>query len=423
MWVFDVCPETPCDPGLTPTNMVFDPVLDGYAACEGSVEDGRGRDRDTYCLIDPSTITFADGAGGAGPYYAMPYRETRYVPDAWSWGNAVPVGWSQQDFNVREFDRGEGPYDENFQEEGFSPQVSLRFQATDNTSIYARYAESFKIGGFDTGQSTIPRSLDELTFDTEDAEHIELGAKGVLMDGRFSFSAAIFETDFPNLQVSVLSTDPNQTSASGNAGQRVRGFEWDTRFAASENWILGFAGAFLDGEMTRFPGAGCTDSEVNEGINNAAAPCEMFDEDTLVRVVPVDADEAFELLAVIDRTGLVAPRTPDWKVVFSADFSMPVGGGEYELTGSAKAYVSDGYIIDVEGFEETVKYDQHEDLNIMIGIRNVDAGWSITAFARNLLEARPTYHAEFDPFPNGTESQHLGPSSFASYGVKMEYVF
>ena len=102
---------------------------------------------------------------------------------------------------------------------------------------------------------------------------------------------------------------------------------------------------------------------------------------------------------------------------------MPIGGGEYELTGNAKAFISYGYILDVYGFEEIVKYDQHSDLNIMIGIRNVDAGWSVTAFARNLLEARPTYHPENDTFPNGTETQHLGPAAFTSYGIKMEFLF
>ena len=424
-WVFDVCPEDPCDDlVLTPTSMVFDPVLDDYAACEGSVLDARDRDRDRYCLIDPSSVRFFGTPAGSGPYYAMPYRETRRVPDAWSWGNAVPVGVTTQDFNVREFDRGEGPWAENFLESGFSPQVSLRYSLSDEISIYARYAESFKIGGFDTGQSTIPRSVDELTFETEDAEHIELGVKGLLMDGRFSFSADIFETDFPNLQVSVLSSDPNQTSASGNAGQRVRGIEFDTRFAASENWILGFAGAFMDGEMTSFPGAGCTDTEINDAINNMSAPCELYDDETLERVIPVDADDAFDdKLAIIDRTGLVAPRTPDWKFILSADFVMPIRGGRFELTGNAKAFISDGYILDVEGFEEIVKYDQHSDLNIMIGIHNVEAGWSVTAFARNLLEARPTYHPENDTFPNGIETQHLGPAAFTSYGIKMEYVF
>ena len=424
-WVFDVCPENPCDVFTTSGSVTFD---EDYAGCEGSVDVGarqRGRD---YCLVDPSTVRFFGPAATPGALlYAMPWRETRDTPDAWSIGGAVPVGLTAIDFAVRE-DRDEA-HAETFLEDGFSPQVSLRFRASDDLSIYARYAESFKIGGFDTGQSSIPRSVEELTFQTEDAEHYELGVKGVLMDGRFGFDASIFETDFPNLQVSVLSIDPDQTSASGNAGQRVRGLEFNTRFAASENWILGFAGAFLDGEMTRFPGAGCTDGEVNAAINNGAAPCQLFDEDTIdpvtgepVKEVPTDADRAFELLAIIDRTGLVAPRTPDWKFILSADFVAPIGS-RFEFTASAKAYISDEYILDVEGFEEIIKYDQHEDLNIMIGLSDVDAGWALFAFARNLLEARPTYHPENDPFPQGTQSTHLPASSFTSYGVKMEYLF
>ena len=143
---------------------------DGYLACEGSVRSGK----DQYCLIDPSAVRFFGSAAGSGPYYAMPYRETRTVPDAWSWGNAVPVGVTLRDYDVRTFARGEGPWTTNFTESGFSPQVSLRYSLSDNISIYARYAESFKIGGFDTGQSTIP-DLEELAFDTEDAEHMEIG--------------------------------------------------------------------------------------------------------------------------------------------------------------------------------------------------------------------------------------------------------
>ncbi len=428
-WVFAVCPEEPCDPGLTPVDVVWDPTLDGgdgdYAGCEGSALDGRGRDRDRYCLVDPSTVRYFGGTNipPGTSLYAMPWRETRYVPDAWSHGNAIPIGLTAIDYNRREFDRGEGPWAENFQESGVSPQISLRYRLRDNISLYGRYAESFKIGGFDTGQSSIPTSLGELAFDTEDAEHIEIGAKGSLLDGRMSFSAAIFETDFPNLQVSVLSSDPNQTSASGNAGQRVRGFEFDTRVALSENWIVGFAGALLDGEMTRFPGAGCTDAEVNAAINNSDARCQLFDEDTLVRVVPTDAEEAFDLLAIIDRTGLVAPRTPDWKFIFSADFVKPIMGGKFEFIANAKAFMSDGYIVDVEGFSEDIRYDQHEDMNVMIGLRNLEGGWSVSAFARNIFEARPTYHPENDPFPEGTVTQHMGPAAYTSYGVKMEYVF
>ncbi|MDH3533922.1 MAG: TonB-dependent receptor, partial [Gammaproteobacteria bacterium] len=420
-WVFAVCPEEPCDPGLTPVSVQFDPVLDGYAGCEGSVEDGRGRDRDVYCLVDPSTVRFLTDVPDGALLYAMPFRETRYVPLAWNAGYAAPVGLTARDYAVR-VDRGEGPYGERFTEDGFSPQIALRFRPTENISLYARYAESFKIGGYDTGQSSIPTSVDELTFATEDAEQIELGIKGTAFEGRFSYDADIFELEFPNLQVSVLSPDPEQTSAAGNAGQKVRGFEFNTRFAATENLVIGFAGALMEGEMTRFPGAGCTDAEIGAAISNSDAPCQLFDEDGGRVLPPVDLGDVGDLTAIIDRTNLPAPRTPDWKFILDADYVMPFGN-DFEFMVNAKAFFSDGYIVDVEGFEEIVNYETHEDLNVMVGIRNVQAGWSLSAFARNLLEARPTYHPENNPFPEGIISQFLGPQAFTSYGVKFEYMF
>ncbi|MEJ2172720.1 MAG: TonB-dependent receptor [Woeseiaceae bacterium] len=421
-WVFAVCPEDPCDTGLTPVTVTFDPALDGYAGCEGENERG-----DVYCLVDPSSARLFLPVPDGAQLYAMPYRETRNVPPAWSWGNAIPVGLTAVDYAVRGPDgRGEGPWAEPFQESGFSPQVSLRWNIRDNISVYARYAESFKIGGFDTGQSSIPRDIDELTFATEDAEQIEIGIKGTIFDGRLSFDADIFELEFPNLQTSVSSIDPEQTSATLNAAQRVRGLEFNTRFAATENLLLGFSGAFMDGEMTKFDDVGCTDTEVFRAVGNPDARCKFYEDlDAFVAgtpIVPTTVDEAIDYVAVISRTGLGAPRTPDWKFILTADYNVPFGG-KYELNINAKGFVSDGYLLDVEGFEEIVNYERHEDLNVMVGIRNVDAGWGVYGFARNLLEARPTYQAENDVFPNGTESAFLGPSAFASYGVKFEYVF
>jgi outer membrane receptor protein involved in Fe transport len=420
-WIFTVCPdEEGCDPGLTPVSVTFDPVLDGYAGCEGENERG-----DVYCLVDPSTARLFLPVPDGALLYAMPFRETRNVPPSWSWGNAIPVGLTAKDYAVR-VDRGEGPWAERFTESGFSPQVALRWNIRDNITMYARYAESFKIGGFDTGQSSIPTDVEELTFETEDAEQIELGIKGTVLNGRFSFDADIFELEFPNLQVSVLSPDPEQTSAAGNAGQRVRGFEFNTRFAATDNLLLGFAGALMDGEMTRFPGAGCTDSEISQALSDPDAPCEFYEDG--VRILgdpdnPLDAGTAVDdYTAIINRTGLPAPRTPDWKFILTADYNVPFRS-KYEINASAKAFFSDGYVVNVEGFGNIVDYTTHEDLNLMLGIRNIDKGWGIYGFARNLLEARPTYHPENDVFPNGTQAAFLAPSAFTSYGVKFEYVF
>ncbi len=61
-------------------------------------------------------------------------------------------------------------------------------------------------------------------------------------------------------------------------------------------------------------------------------------------------------------------------------------------------------------------------MNLTAGLGDIDGKWRVSVYARNLLEARPTYNAEFDVFPNGLAStEGMGPSSFTTYGVKFEY--
>lgn len=396
-WVFAVCPEDPCDAGLTPVNVVFDPVLDGYAGCEGLM---RG-DRDVYCLVDPASARlFVDVPAGT-LLYAVPFRETRTVPDLWS--GASPVGLTAKDFAIR-VDRGEGPYDENFNSTEFDPQISLRYRATENLSFYTKYAEAFKIGGFDTGQTSIPRSLDELTFGSETAENWEAGVKGTAWNGRIRFDVDVFKLRVPDLQTTATAVDPEQTSESVNAGQRVTGWEFNTEVAATENLRLGLAGAFMDGVITKLEGVGCTDAE-------------LFTPDSgCTLLVPGEPIEG----GFIDRSGSTAPRTPEWKFVGSVDYQMPVAG-KYTLSFSAKGYYSDGYLLDVEGFDSTVKFNRHGDLNLLIGFGDIDGRWIVSLFGRSLFEASPTYNAKFDVIPNGLASRHLGPSAFTTYGVKFQY--
>ena len=182
----------------------------------------------------------------------------------------------------------------------------------------------------------------------------------------------------------------------------------------------------MDGKMTTFLGGGCTDSEIAAGLTDPNAPCKLFDGDVL-QIPPLDAATAFDDFdSVIDRSGADAPRTPDWKFALTADYRVPVAG-RFELSFNARGYISDGYILDVESFSQKVKYNQHEDLNLTLGFGDLDGRWMVSVFGRNLLEARPSYNAQFDTFPIGLAGAgddtgvHIGPSQFTTYGVKFEY--
>ncbi|MCZ6656648.1 MAG: TonB-dependent receptor [Gammaproteobacteria bacterium] len=377
-----------------------------------------------YYLVDPATARIFLPVTPGASLWSIPFRQERNIPDEWLPSNARAVGLTAPDFNAA---RLGGPWDERLTAEEFDPQITLRYRPTDNLSFYARYAEAFKIGGFDTGQTSVPRDLDALIFDAENAETYELGIKGTLWDGRFGFDATLFQLKVPNLQTTAESTDPDQTTATVNAGQRVRGLEFNLRLAATENLLLTLAGAFMDGEMTKFPGGGCTDSEIAAALSDANAPCQIFDEDDVLQVAPIDSEDAFDdFFSVIDRSGDDAPRTPDWKFVLTADYRVPIAG-RFELSFIAKGYISDGYILDVESFSQKVKYNQHEDLNLMIGFGDLDGRWRVSVFGRNLLKARPSYNRRFDTFPIGLggagddTGTHIGPSQFTTYGVKFEY--
>ena len=108
--------------------------------------------------------------------------------------------------------------------------------------------------------------------------------------------------------------------------------------------------------------------------------------------------------------------------MFGIDWETPIFQG-YLLRLNAKGYVSDGYLTDTSGFDPTVKMDQHSDLNLTVGIGPQDGPWEVALYGRNLLEAKPTYHPEYDVLDDGIVSETLSRNNFATYGLKFRYNF
>ena len=93
------------------------------------------------------------------------------------------------------------------------------------------------------------------------------------------------------------------------------------------------------------------------------------------------------------------------------------------LSLNAKGYISDGFLTDTSGFDPVISMDEHEDLNLTVGIGPQNAPWEVAIYGRNLLEPKVTYHPEDDVQDDGIVSQHLSRNNFATYGVKFRYNF
>ena len=91
-------------------------------------------------------------------------------------------------------------FDDVFEDEELTYTANLRFEVTDNTSVYGSYAHGFKSGGFNLDPTAAVLGSDP-TFESEEVDAFELGLKSVLFGGRVRANAALFYTDLSDFQV------------------------------------------------------------------------------------------------------------------------------------------------------------------------------------------------------------------------------
>lgn len=82
---------------------------------------------------------------------------------------------------------------------GFTPKVTLDYQATPQILTYATYATGFKSGGYDTSGTSI-QGL-ETPFKPETVDSYEVGYKVTALQNRLTVNGDFYYADYTNLQV------------------------------------------------------------------------------------------------------------------------------------------------------------------------------------------------------------------------------
>ncbi|WP_317929464.1 TonB-dependent receptor [Halioxenophilus sp. WMMB6] len=125
--------------------------------------------------------------------------------------------------------------------------VTYRFD--DDIMSYLSIASGFKSGGFDYIGATETKPL--VPFDEETAINYELGVKSVLLDKTLRLNAALFRTDYQDLQ--VLQQFPCDECGAfpplitKNAGEAVsQGLELEMTYLVGEHLSFGGSYAYLD---------------------------------------------------------------------------------------------------------------------------------------------------------------------------------
>jgi iron complex outermembrane receptor protein len=185
-------------------------------------------------------------------------------------------------------------------EQNISPKIGFSWQPSDQAGMYGTWSRGYKSGGF----NALPLNASNLEFEQERATSFELGYKGRLLDGALSLNAAVFNTDFDNLQLVTFGGSNGATTfIILNAGAATsRGFEIDLQWLPP---ILGTNIAFNVGYADAF----------FTSYRNAPAIAGSADDDSTP-----DYDEAqFQ-----DLKGKRLPNSSKWSASLSPSFTLPL---------------------------------------------------------------------------------------------------
>jgi len=136
----------------------------------------------------------------------------------------------------------------------FTPRVTGTFRISDDSMVYANVAKGVKSGGLN-GNTPF---LGQRTWNQEENWTFEIGTKNEFFDRRLRVNAAVYATDWKDIQTNAVRLNADGTSPTGfaivptvvgNLGDvEVRGVEASLDWAISETLSAGVAAAFTQSQ-------------------------------------------------------------------------------------------------------------------------------------------------------------------------------
>jgi iron complex outermembrane receptor protein len=245
----------------------------------------------------------------------------------------------------------------NFQDDNFSPEATLRYQATEDLNIFASFKTGFKSGGIDNSalpsnslsQAAASGDFSSLIFKSEEAIGGEVGFKSQWANRNFTLNGTAFYYVFKDLQVQNFNAATVQFITS-NAGElTTKGVDLESR------WRTPVDGLSLSANLS-YLDAQYTDQFLQPGGQGG----------------------------FVDLNGRRGSQAPEWAGNIAADWTIPLSNS-LELFLSGNAAYNDGYITDETSLNDYVQPSFWLfDANVSIG--HPDGKWRLSLVAQNLTD-------------------------------------
>jgi len=281
---------------------------------------------------------------------------------------------------------------------------------SDETLVYASYTRGYKAGGANPPPAIVVgvpvnAPFDEAaqqslthpqTFKPEFVNAYEIGTKNTVLDGRLTFNLNAFYYDYTGYQISQI---VDRSAVNLNFDATVWGSELELDWRPLENLRLGFKGGY---EKTRVADG----SKAIDLIDRAAGtpgwivkrPFPTF---TSNCIMPLDNflggcdayfvggntwnapnnGEGFSK----DLSGNELPNAPHFTATITGDYTLPIRSDWLMTLHTDLYYQSEAWtrVFNMEGYDKLKAYN---NINLAAIFTNEDAGWTVMAYIKNVLD-------------------------------------
>lgn len=253
-----------------------------------------------------------------------------------------------------------------------SGRAGVRFQPNRNLNIYATFAKGYKGPALNIGTGIYTKA--------EKSNAYEAGVKANLADGRVTTNFAAFLTDFTGFQANSFDSTLSRYTVVNAGDVRTYGFEADIQAEPIEGLDLMAGVTYAKARIRDFD----TTSQCYAGqpvANNTAAPVPAPPQDGNCYIIGGTATNPIYGQNV---DGGRLPGSPDWKFNLSGRYVQPIGDAWYAMMGANYTWQSDA-LFDLAQDPGT-QQDSYGLLDLTLGFGPQSRKWSITAFAKNVLD-------------------------------------
>jgi iron complex outermembrane receptor protein len=260
-------------------------------------------------------------------------------------------------------------------------KAGLRYEFARNFQTYGSYTRGYKAFALDLGATT--RFDNNPGLSPEHVDAYEVGAKFRTTDGKFDVNAALFRSDYTNLQTQTVVSDPVTgafTVQQINAGKsRSEGLELEANFRPSQAFSIAASFSYVKATID-IDGLQCALQQ------QATAPIltSNFPINSCYRQQRTTGGVVTTSPPIIDVRGGALPVAPRYRATITPRYDAEVGSGLRAFVQANLAFQSRSLF--AVNQDPLLEQEAYTLVDLSAGIGDVDRRYTLSVFVRNLFD-------------------------------------